>query len=152
MPAPRASTGPSASSPSDSARVVCVDPAFAAKIWPHAKPFIAAAFATGLGDSTLEATEACVLSGMALLWVAWSNRAIVAAAVTELLVMPRHKVCIVAAGAGNGKAGPEFLRQVECYARAEGCQLVRVMGRRGWQRRLKDYRQPWIVLEKRIED
>ena len=39
---------------------------------------------------------------------------------------------------------------IEDFARAEGCALMRASGRAGWARLLRDYRQPYVVLEKEI--
>jgi len=91
------------------------------------------------------------LSGAALLWLASEGARLVAAATTVISRTPRHKLCIVScAGGEHSKLWDRFMPMVESYARAEGCDLVRAMGRKGWARVLQGYAQPWIVLDKRI--
>lgn len=134
---------------SESVRIFCVDPKVVAKIWPHVRPFLERAFDHS-SDSTIEATEKDVLSGASFLWVAWDGK-IIAAATTVLLKTPRHKICLVTSAGGIGtKLWGQFMPMVEKYAVKEGCDLVRIVGRKGWVRVLRGYEQPWIVLEKRI--
>jgi len=39
---------------------------------------------------------------------------------------------------------------IEDYARAQGCTRVRMSGRSGWARVFRDYRQPYVTLEKML--
>jgi hypothetical protein len=130
------------------AKIFCVDPKVVANIWPHAKPILEPAF-DETSDSTIEATEADLMSGMALLWLAWDGKKLIAAATTAINKTPRHKVCIVtSAGGVNSKLWDQFMPMVEKYAKAEGCERVRIAGREGWKRVLSGYEQPWVVLDK----
>ena len=36
------------------------------------------------------------------------------------------------------------------FARAEGCDAMRIIGRKGWARVLKDYRAKRVILEKEL--
>jgi len=105
------------------------------------------------GDlGTFAQIEHDVLSGQALLWLVWQAPVIKAAAVTQLVRSERSKVCMIVACGGEGMAlwlPPNG--KIECYARDEGCDAVRILGRKGWTRVLKDYRAPRVVLEKRLE-
>lgn len=148
MPAVAPATAPSPGLPS--VRIICVDPKIAPRLWPHVRELLAAAF-TKESDSTIEAVEADVRSGSALLWVAWDGWKVVAAATTTLLETPRHRLCLVTAAAGvHTKLWDQFMPMVERYARDEDCDTVRVAGRPGWARVLRGYRAPWVVLDKRI--
>ena len=40
--------------------------------------------------------------------------------------------------------------EIEAYAKAEGCACVRIYGRKGWARVLKDYQVEQIVLERQL--
>ena len=133
---------------SELAKIFCVNPKVADKIWPLAKPILEPAF-DETSDSTIEATEADVMSGMALLWLAWDGKKLIAAATTAINKTPRHKICIVTSAGGiHSKLWKEFMPMVEKYARDECCERVRAMGRKGWAKVLNGYEQPWIVLDK----
>jgi hypothetical protein len=132
------------------ADLVCVDPARVAEIWPFARPFILRAFfrttaSEAEGTGAFEEVERGILGGDQLLWLAWSGK-IEAAATTRLI---KGGVCIVTAcsGAKRERWLPLFA-QIEAYARAEGCSVVRISGRKGWQRVLLDYQPKYVILEK----
>jgi hypothetical protein len=130
------------------AKIFCVDPKVVDRVWKLARPILEPAFSDN-SDSTIEATEADVLSGISFLWVAWDGNKILAAATTVLVKTPRYKMCIVTSAGGVGsKLWNEFMPLVEQYARDEGCERVRAMGRQGWAKVLSGYEQPWIVLDK----
>lgn len=135
---------------SGSAKVFCVDPKLVHRVWKMVRPLLDLAFSDN-SDSTIEATEADVLSGLSFLWIAWDGSKITAAITTALIQTPRHKICIVTSAGGVDRGlWEQFMPKVESYAKAEGCDLVRAMGRKGWARVLTDYEQPWIVLDKRV--
>ena len=93
-------------------------------------------------------TENGVLHGNDLLWLAVEHEKIIAAAVTALL----DGVCIIVAMGGDdfSKFGLFCLSALEKFAKDEGCRAVRICGRPGWLRRLRDYRLKKIVIEKAI--
>jgi len=129
-------------------KIFCVNPKVVAKIWPLAKPLLEPAF-DETSDSTIEATEADVMSAMALLWLAWDGKKLIAAATTAINKTPRHKTCIVTSAGGiHSKLWDQFMPMVEKYAKDEGCERVRAVGRKGWAGVLSGYKQPWIVLDK----
>jgi hypothetical protein len=127
--------------------LICVDPARIGEMWPHVRDKIRAAVEqTGL--SSFSDIESDVLRGASLVWIAWNGREILAAATTELS-KPRSKVCTLTACAGHDRAQwlPLF-KQIEDYAKAEGCMKMRIFGRKGWERVLDGYRVEHVVLEK----
>jgi len=87
---------------------------------------------------------------------------IVAAAVTELHQTEWRKVCVLVACGGadvrqasvsqamGARRWIGLLDGIEAYARAAGCEAVRIMGRAGWQRLLPSYRRRGIVLERAL--
>jgi hypothetical protein len=151
MPAPQASIAPSAISQSGECECICINPERVLEIWPLARGLVKRAFESGIGDSTFEETEHAIMSGLALLWLAWDGSAIIVAVTTELVKTPRHKICLVTSCGGTELASwVGFMRNIEAYASAEGCDVVRVMGRRGWKRALPEFHEPWIVLDKAL--
>jgi hypothetical protein len=132
-----------------SVELVCVDPARIAEIWPYVRDKIRAAVErTEL--SSFADIEADVLAGAQLCWLAWNGNEIMAAATTQL-VKPRDKVCVLTACSGYDREQwlPLF-KQIEDYARAEGCKTMRIFGRKGWKRVLDGYRVEHVVLEKAL--
>lgn len=126
---------------------LCVDPGLVHLIWPKASHWIKAAYESNDSDETFEDTERDVIAGHALLWVTSS-----AAAVTKIWMTRRRKVCSVLACGGAADDWPKTLEPIEQYAKNQGCFSVRIEGRQGWARVFRDYRQPWITLEKRLDN
>jgi hypothetical protein len=128
--------------------LVCVDPARIAEVWPHCAHLIRVAIeATGLSE--FADIEADVLAGRQLLWLAWNGQSIEAAATTHLVKIEGRKVCILTALSGyQRERWLSLLDRLEAYAKAEGCALMRIFGRKGWHRVLPEYRVEHVVLEK----
>jgi hypothetical protein len=125
-------------------KAVCVDPKQIRKFWPHFKERIDRAInRVGLIDPAI--IEKDVLSGRSLLWLAYDGLIVHAAAVTEL----HGGVCeIVACGGENLQQFLPLINDLEQYARREGCKAMRVIGRKGWLRILKDYQTKAFILER----
>ncbi len=132
-------------------QLACVDPLHAQDVWPYARFFIWHAMRRG-GLSSFVPLERSVLAGTALLWVAVEDaKALRAAAVTELQVTEWGKSCTIVACGGHGmREWLPLISGLEKYARAEGCKVVRIVGRKGWARMLKDYSATRIILEKEL--
>ena len=69
-------------------------------------------------------------------------------AITELFDGKDQRVCHIAAMAGEFTH--EIMREIEAWALSNGCRKVLFTGRQGWARRLPDYSQTAIVMEKVI--
>ena len=130
--------------------LVCVEPDRIHDIWGHARERIRCAMEqTGLSD--FADVEADVLRGGQLLWLAWNGETIEAAATTQLTSVGARKVCTLTACAGERRERwlPLF-SHIERYAKAEQCSIMRVFGRRGWERVLDGYEVTNVVLEKEL--
>ena len=134
---------------SSSVDLLCVDPKNVHQIWPQARGLIRAAIEqTDLSD--FADIEKDVLAGWQLLWLAISDR-VEAAATTHLIKTRGKPVLIVTAVSGSQMERWLPLRnRIEHYAKAEGCSCVRLYGRKGWERVLKDYRVEYVILEKAL--
>jgi hypothetical protein len=123
--------------------LVCIPPNRINEFWPLVRDRIRVAIET-TGLSPFSETERQVLNGEQLLWLAWSDQ-IEAAATTHL----SDNVCTIVACSGHCRERwLPLLAKIENYARNEGCRCMRLFGRRGWERALKDYRVEHIVMEK----
>lgn len=129
--------------------LLCVDPKDVHQIWPQARQLIKTAIEhTGLSE--FSDIERDVLSGDQFLWLAISDH-IEAAATTHLIKARGKPVLIITACSGHQRERwlPLF-RQIENYAKAEGCRCVRIYGRKGWERVLNGYRVEHVILEKAL--
>ena len=81
------------------------------------------------------------------LWGYHDGERIVGVCVTEI----QKPVCWLRAACAD-LAAPEkidvTLAAIELWAKSRGCDRVRLSGRHGWKRRLCDYRQVAVTLEK----
>lgn len=133
-----------------SVELICVDPRRVQEIWSDVSPLLQAA----CRRTTLTAfadIEADILAGRSLLWIAWNGHAIEAAAATVLINSEDGKVCVITVCGGRGmRRWLPLARQIENYARDEGCVSVRIFGRRGWLRALEGYKQRYVIMEKEM--
>lgn len=128
----------------------CVPPQLVKRVWPTVSKTLYNAMLRG-GIGSFKVLEADVLSGGALLWVAAQSDEIVTAAVTQIGIGIRGKVCeIVACGGADTLHHLHLLKEIEDYARNENCRATRIIGRKGWVRALPDYRATRVVLEKEL--
>lgn len=138
-----------------SAELICVDPKRVHEVWPLAEPLLRRAIArTGL--SAFRDIEREVLCGNSLLWLAVERKrrkfTVIAAASTRLQRTDAGKVCVITAC--GGKDMPRWaglLGQIEDFARNEGCQCVRIYGRKGWLRALDGYAERNVILDKELD-
>jgi hypothetical protein len=132
------------------AHLLCVDPAQVRDFWPHVEPLIKAACARGLHDfgGTLRSLE----RGTALLWLVSDGEEIFAALTTELHKLNERKVCFISTlGGRQHRQWVHLVSGIEDFARAEGCEAVLLMGRKGWLRAMPpSWRQRGIIMERAL--
>ena len=125
---------------------VCVDPKRINEAWPHFKHWIKDAIEK-VGLIEFSRHEQDVLSGKALLWLAYDGTKVHAAATTELI----NGICEIVACGGDGLV--QFLpliENLEQFARDEKCRAMRIAGRAGWSRILKNYKVKSTILERQL--
>jgi hypothetical protein len=89
-------------------------------------------------------------TGDSQLWFAWAG-AVEAAAVTKIIETPTGMVCVVASlGGERMHRWLGLLDQLEAWAKSEGCSRMRFFGRKGWTRKLNDYRVSRLVCDKEL--
>jgi hypothetical protein len=129
--------------------VMCCPPNMAAGVWPHVAGFIRGAV-EHTGDFALDELRDSVLSGPSLLWIITSDGEIKGAVITDLIVNQRgEKICdLVACGGKDLDSWRHLMPDLEKFAKSEGCQKVRLSGRRGWGRVFADFREAHVTYEK----
>ena len=127
--------------------LICVDPARVQEVWPLVRERVKMAIeATGLSD--FDMIEADILAGDQLVWLAWDG-AISAVATTHKSKAGDKTICTLTACQGYNRATwlPLF-KQIEKYAKDEGCSSMRIYGRKGWERVLDGYKVENVIMEK----
>jgi hypothetical protein len=134
-----------------SAELVCVDPKRVGELWPHISPLLRAACRRTELNAFAD-IEADILAGRSLLWIAWNGQAVEAAAATILINSEIGKVCIITACGGAAmKRWLPLIKEIENYARDEGCTRVRIFGRKGWLRVLEGFEAKHIIMDKELD-
>lgn len=120
-------------------------------IWPLAHDYLVEACKSRGGEYTAEMLLDECFTGNSQLWLAWSDeRGCESACVTGIL--PHCKVCLIKACGGKNRDNWLFmLDEIEAWAKTQGCMTMRLFGREGWSRVLKDYRKTRVVLDKEIK-
>jgi hypothetical protein len=89
--------------------------------------------------------------GQALAWIVWNGARVCAAVVTSISVVNGRKLCAIVACAGEQRTRwLPLIEQFEKYARDQGCAATVIIGRRGWQRVLKNYQPKAVILERAL--
>ena len=88
------------------------------------------------------------------LWISWNvkTNVVEAAIVTEIIDYPRLRSCrYFLAGGTNMKSWFNPIKeQVEQWAKLNKCQRIELVGRKGWVKWLRDYKQKHIILMKEL--
>lgn len=134
----------------DKPTLVCVDPERIEEIWPHVVPLIDRAYERFGTQEERRKVESDIRGGLALMWLAWSaKRQIEAALVTDLIREDGTLICRLRAIAGEQVTRwLALVAQIEAYAKAEKCARTRYIGRPGWKAMLPDYRVTHVQAEK----
>ena len=125
--------------------LICVPPSLVPHVWKLYRIPVELALQRGNVGTAIEDVESWLFAGLAQLWIAR-----VGVAVTQLTGRGSDKLCTIVAFTGDFHRCVEHLASLEQFAEEEGCTKMVILGRKGWRRRLCDYREPYIVLEKEI--
>lgn len=135
----------------DGLTVAAVAPEDCARLWPAVAPLLAMAYAeNGLPLPSDMLTR--FRNRVGVLWVVLRDDKLVAAVETRLSERVWGLICEIVALGGSGldvwKTAVDSA--IVEYAKAEGCDRVRLVGRPGWARVLEGdgYHQVGVILEK----
>lgn len=96
--------------------------------------------------------RADLASGAKQVW-GWQEGVITGVAITEVIQTPKGPCCWVYGGVGTETTKGQIdaiIATIEAWAKGIGCSRVMLQGRRGWLRRLSEYKQVGIILEKEV--
>jgi len=119
-------------------------------LWGLAHDYLLAALDHSDCEYTIEMLLDECFTGHSQLWLVWSDaRGCECAVVTGII--PHARVCLIKACGGKGmQHWLGLLDEIETWAKANGCTKMRLFGREGWRRKLKDYKLARIVLDKEL--
>lgn len=124
-----------------------VPPQMAEFYWPHVRDLFERAYAET--DMPTPDVVTWLKAGKGILWVVSSGERILGAVTSSLEQRRSGLSCrIEACGGEEFHRWKHHLRDVEAYAKAEGCVKVVFTGRRGWERMLPEYALRRVSLEK----
>ena len=103
------------------------------------------ALAYGGGTHTLTQVLDAIIAGKAQFF-SMENSAIV----TEIVDYPQKSTCRIWLAGGNMDELMEAEKQICQWAREQGCSGMEVVGRKGWERQLKEYTPASIILTKEL--
>ncbi len=90
------------------------------------------------------------------LWISWNTKTniVEAAIITEIIEYPQLRSCrYFLAGGTNMKVWFNPMKeQIEQWAKQNNCQRIELVGRKGWVKWLKDYKQKHIILMKELKN
>ena len=98
-----------------------------------------------------EAVRADLKAADKQLWGYQHEGRVLGIAITSVIDTPRGKAVEVYGAAGTESVHgqiDQIMAEIERWAAALGCTRVRILGRKGWLRRLHGYRQTGIIIEK----
>jgi hypothetical protein len=130
--------------------LVPVDTPLVAGIWPHTREMVKRGMSRA-DPGDFERTERELFAGLQQLWLVWDGVAILAIAVTQLVTVGDKKLCVIVSCSGKGvRRWLHLIAGIEKFAKDEGCHAMRIYGRKGWERVLKNYRAKYVVMDKEL--
>lgn len=130
--------------------VTTVPPARAREFWPHVERQIN--MALEYGWNTPEEVLALIENAQAQCWLAIKGDKVLGTWVTRIEQSERGRFCLV--WLAGGEKVHEWVHlvgeNVEPWARENGCEEMQVVGRKGWVKRLPDYKWTSVVLRKSL--
>ncbi len=105
------------------------------------------------GDCLALGIRADLKASTKQLWGYQHDGKVLGVAVTSVIETPHGRACEIYGGVGTETARgqiDEVMREIERWAAAMGCKRIKILGRKGWLRRLNGFRQTGIIMEKQI--
>jgi hypothetical protein len=122
------------------------------EVWGLAAPYLDKAEKRGGAMQTVAEWREDCAAGRKQLWFVWADERCDGAGVTYLTETPEGKTCVIDGFAARDgyKAWKASMPTLEAWAFTQGCQRVRVYGRVGWMKALKDYALKGVILDKEL--
>ncbi len=119
------------------------------EIWPSIEKYAESVCARSNGKYSPEDFYEELKTAKMQLWCAIADEGVVCAVGTRIVDYPQKKVCrIEFCGGKNYKSWIAYTSVIEEWAKSLGCNAIEVVGRKGWTRLYKDYKEQEITLSK----
>lgn len=115
--------------------------------WHRCQQYIEAALFYAGGSHTIENVAQAVAIGKAQFHPLEKS-----AIITEIVDYPQKSMCRIWLAGGDLNELMEAEKSIAIWAKDQGCNGMEIVGRKGWSRQLKDYRQSAVVLMKDFSD
>jgi hypothetical protein len=115
--------------------------------WRRCRRYIEDALEYAGGSHTIEDVWQSIQEGKAQFFPLDKS-----AIVTEIVDYPQKAVCRIWLAGGDLDELMQAEVALSAWAKTQGCDGMEIIGRRGWSRQLKDYRQSAVVLMKDFKD
>lgn len=154
MTTPQIQTEPLASSSWAKPQLVAIPASSIMGLWPLLEPMLRPAGPLSDWRITAESELLAASRGELQVFVIKRfDKSAQAVVVTEIVDYANRKACRVLQCFGEGlHEWKHLLRQLEGWARSEGCDLMEIHGREGWGRVYRDYRKLQTVFTKDLDD
>ena len=119
------------------------------EIWPQIEPFIKKVLQKIDLCYTVEDIKSALCKRKMQLWTSHAGKQIYGICITQILIHPQYKFLEIVLLSGEGlKNYFHHFDTIESWAKEQGCQKIKLVGRKGWAKKLPDYKQKLIKLEK----
>ena len=115
--------------------------------WERCVPYIADALEYAGGSHTVEDVAVAVATGKAVFFPLIKSCMIV-----EIIDYPKKAMCRIWLAGGDLDELMQAEGSVCEWAKQNGCAGMEIVGRKGWSRKLTDYRESAVVLMKDFEN
>jgi hypothetical protein len=115
--------------------------------WQRCRKYIEAALEYAGGSHTFEDVVRTVAEGKAQFHPLEKS-----AIITEIVDYPQKAMCRIWLAGGDLDELMEAEISIAHWAKIHGCNGMEIVGRKGWSRQLKDYRESAVVLIKDFSD
>ncbi len=118
--------------------------------WPRVAMLVRKSLERGEGSYVEADVALACISGAWQLWIVERNGEVVAICVSEIMNFPRKRKCLLRYLAGDMPAIEDNISTIEHYARQAGCHMLEGYARKGWTRRMPNWTQTHVVMQKEL--
>lgn len=119
-------------------------------IWHELEPLIKKVLKKHEKDYSIESIKESLLKKELQLWTSYSEQ-IDAFILTHIAIYPNHKILEIFMCGGSGlDKWLHLLPYIEQWARDIECKYIRFQGRKGWERKLSQYKKTKIIMERAL--
>ena len=117
--------------------------------WNEIEPFVKRVLLKIDLYYTVDYIKESLLRAEMQLWTSLEGTQIKSICITQIKIHPKYKFLEIIIHAGQLES-VDHLKQIEFWAKSQGCTKIKLTGRRGWKRALPDYKEKLVKLEKEL--